>query len=389
MRSATSPLSGSLFDTVVGTHGDTSATAGQGAPDTAARRVRRWREMLDMVGVSYTIDAAILLIYAYAGTITFAIPLGYLACGLLSVAGFIAISETRLNDRFKEHTFVLQQTGVSLAIMLLFAYLAPEVGILFVCSIFLVFTFAALRSNLRHALLGWISASLGLAVLFCFTDRPIAMPIGTALERFATMLVFVLVLGRGMIVGLFSSSLHDSLYKRGIELREAYRRIQELAELDELTGALNRRSIMQSLDEEIIRTQLTEGNCTVALIDLDWFKRINDQFGHPAGDEVLRTFAITIFANIRSIDKFGRYGGEEFLLILPEATDSAAHRTVDRLRAIVAELDWIAISHGLSVTMSAGVATLRAGDTVDSILTRADAALYRAKALGRNQVIST
>jgi diguanylate cyclase (GGDEF)-like protein len=384
-----SPVSGSMLDTIVGTHGDKSATTEQdAASDIAARRTRRWREILNVVGVSYTIDAAILLIYAYAGTIAFTLPLGYLACGLLSVAVFIAVSETGLNDRFREYSFVALQTGVSLAIMLLFAYLAPEVGILFVCSIFLVFTFAALRSTRRQTMIGWIAASLGLVILFCFTDRSIAMPVATPLERLATMLVFVLVLGRGMVIGLFSSTLHDSLYKRGIELREAYRRIQELAELDELTGALNRRSIMQSLDEEIIRAQRTAGNCTVALIDLDWFKRINDQFGHPAGDEVLRTFAITIFANIRSIDKFGRYGGEEFLLILPETTDSAAHRTVDRLRAIVAELDWIAISHGLSVTMSAGVATLRAGDTVDSILTRADAALYRAKALGRNQVIS-
>jgi diguanylate cyclase (GGDEF)-like protein len=378
-----------MLDTIVGTHGDKSATADHEAPlDLAARRARRWREMLDMVGVSYTIDAAILLIYAYAGTIAFTIPLGYLACGLLAVAAFIAISETGLNKRFREYSFVALQTGVSLAIMLLFAYLAPEVGILFVCSIFLIFTFAALRSTPRQTILGWTAASLGLAILFCLTDRPVAMPVATPLERLASMLVFVLVLGRGMMVGLFSSTLRDSLYKRGIELREAYRRIQELAELDELTGALNRRSIMQSLDEEIIRAHRTSGNCTVALIDLDLFKRINDQFGHPAGDEVLRTFAITIFANIRSIDKFGRYGGEEFLLILPETTDSAAHRTIDRLRGIVAELDWIAISHGLAVTMSAGVATLRAGDTIDSILTRADAALYRAKALGRNQVIS-
>jgi diguanylate cyclase (GGDEF)-like protein len=99
--------------------------------------------------------------------------------------------------------------------------------------------------------------------------------------------------------------------------------------------------------------------CAVALIDLDWFKRINDRFGHPAGDEVLRAFAITMFANIRSIDKFGRYGGEEFLLILPETSDGAALRTVDRLRLIVADLDWSAISNDLHVTMSAGIATLR------------------------------
>ncbi len=344
--------------------------------------------MLDMTGVSYMIDAAILLIYAYAGATSFAIPPAYAACGLLSVALYIAISEAKLNDRFRDHYFIVQQTSMSLAIMLVFIYVAPEVGGLFLCSIFLVYTFGALRSTPRQTIIGWTMAAIGLTVLFLLTDKPIGMPTGTPLERFATLLVFILVLGRGMVVGLFSSSLHESLYKRGIELKKAYQRIEELAELDELTGSLNRRCIMQTLDEEIVRARRSNVPCAVALIDLDWFKRINDRFGHPAGDEALRTFAITVFANIRSIDKFGRYGGEEFLLIVPETSDNAARRAVDRLRGIVAALDWSAISQDMSVTMSAGLTMLRADDTADSILARADQLLYQAKDMGRNRVVT-
>lgn len=344
--------------------------------------------MLDMTGVSYMIDAAILLIYAYAGATSFAIPPAYAACGLLSVALYIAISEAKLNDRFRDHYFIVQQTSMSLAIMLVFIYVAPEVGGLFLCSIFLVYTFGALRSTPRQTIIGWTMAAVGLTVLFLLTDKPIGMPTGTPLERFATLLVFILVLGRGMVVGLFSSSLHESLYKRGIELKKAYQRIEELAELDELTGSLNRRCIMQTLDEEIVRARRSNVPCAVALIDLDWFKRINDRFGHPAGDEALRTFAITVFANIRSIDKFGRYGGEEFLLIVPETSDNAARRAVDRLRGIVAALDWSAISQDMSVTMSAGLTMLRADDTADSILARADQLLYQAKDMGRNRVVT-
>ena len=78
---------------------------------------------------------------------------------------------------------------------------------------------------------------------------------------------------------------------------------------------------MRMLDEEITRARRTGTPCSIALIDLDWFKRINDAYGHPTGDEVLRTFAITMFANIRTIDRFGRYGGEEFLLVLPDTPD--------------------------------------------------------------------
>ena len=83
---------------------------------------------------------------------------------------------------------------------------------------------------------------------------------------------------------------------------------------------------MRVLDDEIDRAHHSQTPCSIALIDLDWFKRINDAYGHPTGDEVLRTFAITVFANIRAIDKFGRYGGEEFLLLLPDTADEGAAR---------------------------------------------------------------
>jgi diguanylate cyclase (GGDEF)-like protein len=103
---------------------------------------------------------------------------------------------------------------------------------------------------------------------------------------------------------------------------------------------------------------------------------------------VLRTFAITVFANIRNIDKFGRYGGEEFLLVLPDTPTDAAARILDRLRAIIADLDWSAFSPGMRVTISAGVAMLRVDESADTFLARADSALYAAKARGRNRIAS-
>jgi len=142
------------------------------------------------------------------------------------------------------------------------------------------------------------------------------------------------------------------------------------------------------LDEEIGRARRSGTPCSISLIDLDWFKRINDAYGHPTGDEVLRTFAITVFANIRPIDRFGRYGGEEFLLVLPDASQDGACRMLDRLRAIIAGLDWSAFSPGMRVTISAGVATLRADENPDALLARADSALYTAKAEGRNRIAS-
>jgi diguanylate cyclase (GGDEF)-like protein len=199
------------------------------------------------------------------------------------------------------------------------------------------------------------------------------------------MTVFALTIGRCMFLGMFSSSVRHSLHQSGLKLKEAYKRIEELAELDELTGSFNRRSIMRMLDEAITRAQRTRTPCSIALIDLDWFKRINDAYGHPTGDEVLRTFAITVFANIRSIDKFGRYGGEEFLLVLPNTPNEEAARLVNRLREIISSLDWSAFSSGMQVTISAGVATLAPDESAETLLRRADNALYAAKAKGRNR----
>jgi diguanylate cyclase len=351
-----------------------------------SRRARQRRQIQVMIAASYLVDALILSIYAHAGTLPAIVGPAYAACGLTTIAGYLAVSESGFTERFKDHYFVAPQFLVSVAIMLAFAYLVPAVGGMFLCSLFLVFSFGALRATPRQSAALWTAMAIGVAGLFLLTDRPIGLPQGNSLERVATMLVFVLTIGRCTFLGIFSSSMRQSLYQRGLKLKEAYRRIEELAELDELTGSYNRRCIMRMLDEEIARARRTETPCAVALIDLDWFKRINDAYGHPIGDEVLRTFAITMFANIRTTDRFGRYGGEEFLLLLPDTPADSAADILDRLREIIADLDWTAFSADMRVTISAGVATLRPDETSDTLLARADSALYAAKAKGRNRI---
>jgi diguanylate cyclase len=358
----------------------------QSTAEALSRRARQRRQIQGMVGVSYVIDAFVLLIYAHAGTIPATIGPAYAACGLFAVAFNIVLSETGFTERFKDHYFVTPQSIVSMTILLAFTWIAPEVGVIFLSALFVVFNFGSLRSTPLQTTIVWTAMTLGLAALFLLTDKPIGMPHATYLERFATMLVFVLTIGRCMFIGMFSNSMRESLYRSGLKLKEAYRRIEELAELDELTGSFNRRCIMRLLDEDIARAHRNSTPCSIALIDLDWFKRINDTYGHPTGDEVLRTFAITVFANIRNIDRFGRYGGEEFLLVMPDTHHDAAARIVDRLRAIIADLDWSAFSPGMKVTISAGVTTLKPDETPDTFLARADRALYAAKAEGRNRI---
>ncbi len=362
------------------------AVGSQPTAQALARRAKQRRQILAMIGGSFVIDTGILLLYAQAGTIPVTTGPAFAACGIILVTVCLLLSESGFNDRFKDHYLVAPQSTAFMLIALAFIYIAPEVGGMFLCTLFIVFSFSSLRSTPRQTIQIWTAMTIGLAVLFLLTDKPISFPHDGQLERFASLLALVLAIGRCMFLGIFSSSMKKSLYQSGLKLKEAYKRIEELAELDELTGSYNRRCIMRMLDEEIARAARSGASCSIALIDLDWFKRINDAFGHPTGDEVLRTFAITMYANLRNSDRFGRYGGEEFLLVLPDLDADAAVRALDRLRAIISELDWSAFSSSMKVTISAGVATLKPNETPDTFLARADSALYAAKARGRNRI---
>jgi diguanylate cyclase (GGDEF)-like protein len=353
-----------------------------------AQRAARRRPTYIAQAVSYLISAGILALYAYAGTISITVSVWYLICGITATAAGLYLSEITFNDRFKDQYLAVPQTIVSMTIQLGAIYLAPEVGFYFIFILFIVLSFGALLMNARETAIVWTYSTIGLAVLLLMTDKAIAMPMTTWTERALVLACAVTALGRCASTGLYGSSMREALFKRGNELKKAHARIEELAQVDELTGLLNRRYIMKSLNEQMARAQRTGGPCSVAIIDLDFFKRINDQFGHPIGDEVLRTFAITLSANLRAIDKLGRYGGEEFLLILPDTTKHEAVQTLDRLRSIVSEVDWATLSEMINVTMSGGISEVRQEDSPADILTRADVALYRAKDAGRNRVVA-
>jgi diguanylate cyclase len=356
--------------------------------EALSRRLGQRRQSLAAEVGSYALGAAVLLIYAHAGTISMAIPSVFFLCGVTLIGIFAVLSETHFNDRFEDHHLTLFQVIGHIAIQLGFLLAAPEIGYAFLNVLFLIFGVASLQMRPLQAAIAWTFTALTVAPIFLLARVPIGMPVATSTERLAAALCFVLTIGQCAFVGLYGDSLRKKIYKRSAELSEANKRIEQLAELDELTGSFNRRCIMRMLDDEIARVKRLKTPFSIALIDLDWFKRINDAYGHPTGDEVLRTFAITVFANIRSIDSFGRYGGEEFLLLLPETPDGEAALILDRLRAIVADLDWSAFSQGMRVTISAGVATLKPNESPDAFLARADNALYTAKARGRNRIAS-
>lgn len=354
----------------------------------SALRIARRRTAYIAQASSYLIDAAILLLYAVIGVTTVATGVVYLAIRLAVVGIAAYLSEIQVNDRFKDPYLTVPLSIVSIIVQIGAIYLVPQIGFYFISIIFVVLGFAALRMSARQTGIVWSAATLGLALLFLMTDKPIGIPMATATERALALVCFVSALGRCASAGLYGSSMRELLYRRSNNLAAANARIEELAQLDELTGALNRRYIMKCLNDEIAKAQRNATTCCIAIIDLDHFKRINDHFGHPVGDEVLRAFAISVFANIRTIDRFGRQGGEEFLLILPDTDIDLAIQTLDRLRSLITELNWSAIAQDLTLTISAGISAIRPNDTPEDILARADLALYRAKDTGRDRVVA-
>ena len=170
-----------------------------------------------------------------------------------------------------------------------------------------------------------------------------------------------------------------------VRLREKTEELERLSITDGLTGLLNRRRLMEELADEVKRSQRLEHTFAVLMVDVDHFKKYNDEFGHLAGDEVLVTVAKALKDQTREVDFVARYGGEEFLLILPEGDLEEGSRVAERIRAAVGATKF----ERRRVTVSIGVAEFPAhGETPDGMIAAADSALYDAKYGGRNRVVA-
>lgn len=169
-------------------------------------------------------------------------------------------------------------------------------------------------------------------------------------------------------------------------LRQNLMRQRQQAQTDPLTRLANRDAYQQRLDFEYARWKRYGHSLTLLIGDIDHFKDVNDKFGHAAGDKVLKVVAKTLQANVREIDFLGRFGGEEFVILMPETDLTDATHAGEKLRQAIAGRPFHSGEERVPVTMSFGVARFGEGDTPDTVFQRADTALYRAKDAGRNCV---
>ncbi|MEO8156027.1 MAG: GGDEF domain-containing protein [Rhizobacter sp.] len=261
------------------------------------------------------------------------------------------------------------------------ASISGLLGLLCLAASWDVFTYARTKLELRWG--AWLALPLllGSLVFLVRSGRAVMSPhtvvaevnansslnIGSAIVFLVTALVFHLTL-----VGLVGARLMTEL--------------KRLSRYDGLTELLNRRAVDDLLRDEARRSGRSNRPFSVLMIDADYFKTINDRFGHAAGDEALRHLAQILRSQMRDIDRVGRFGGEEFIALLPGTSSTEALSAAERLRDALLRRPWVWQGESLRLTVSTGVAAWRGpNDEVDLLLQRADAALYRAKALGRDR----
>lgn len=173
----------------------------------------------------------------------------------------------------------------------------------------------------------------------------------------------------------------------GIKRAVLYQEVQELAITDSLTRIFNRRYYLERFAEELERSRKFKYKFSCLMIDIDYFKSYNDRYGHIVGDAVLREISQTIQEKIRQIDLLGRYGGEEFIIILSETDKDLANQAAQRIRQAIEYKPIRAYDEELKITVSIGISTFpEDGQDVETLIDRSDAALYRAKETGRNRV---
>ena len=214
----------------------------------------------------------------------------------------------------------------------------------------------------------------------------VSIPFGKTEEEMALNRLSIVGLSL-LTLALLLGSTYVMLNHLDEKLEAAQQALLDASIRDELTGLHNRRYLMSRLNEEFERARRKGTALGVLMMDVDHFKAVNDKYGHPVGDEVLRSIGQTLAGMLREYDIGGRYGGEEFAVVLAEMTPADMVKLAERIRETIEQLDQHGNATGIHVTISIGVAVLKDDDTTETLLQRADFALYRAKDAGRNRTV--
>lgn len=300
---------------------------------------------------------------------------------------FYALFRSGINQRFRDPSLTTEQIVLATLNVALVMFFAEQTRAALLPVYVIPFLFGVFRLRTKEFFL------LGLVVLLIFGSMQyLSVQLGFAggnlVQDLVEFAVVAVVVQWFAVFGGYVNSLRSELGTANRKLKAALERIERIAIRDQLTGVFNRHYLVELLRQEKARFDRGGTIFSVCILDVDHFKAVNDAFGHSVGDAVLKHFAATVGKAMRNADVFGRYGGEEFLLVLPQTPLVGAAASAERIRADVENSQCAELPADRRITVTIGVATIAPGEDIARLLARVDEALYHGKAAGRNRVVS-
>ncbi len=360
----------------------------------AAQKLRLQR--LSMSCRSYLFTFSLVCFCWFQGMISVPIVIQYAVSVLLLNLIFFVLIKSNYNLRYSDPSMTFAQIIVSIVPPMYVMYFLDSGQ---ARSVFLYLGIVpALYGILALNTLQFMKVALWYVFVFGLLIGTLAVYRSSAMDaslEVIQLLALVLVMTQLAWIGGYINNLRLKLRKRNHELQtsteqlaEALDRIGELARRDELTGLYNRRHLFEVLDQECERVRRKHETFCICIADVDYFKQVNDTRGHQVGDQVLCSVGQKISEGLRNIDCIGRYGGEEFLIVLPQTALEGAMIKAENIRQQIEQLSFNQQGETFKVTLSIGVAEHSINDNIDNTILRADKALYQAKNSGRNKTIA-
>jgi len=350
------------------------------------RRQRAWlRRTLVAAGI-YLLAAVVQWWSAEVGLAQPALAHALILCLAPGLFGFYLVIRSGLSQRLADPALTLPQMVFAIGVMAAAYVINPPVRGMLLMLVALVLMFAAFTLSPKASrMLGWLAVMV-FGIVMLTTGWLAPQVFDPSVERIHFVFAAVVLPVVSLLAGDLSA-MRSRLKLQKAELQAALARIHKLATRDDLTGLVNRRHMEELAALEQRRAQRSGQQPCLCLVDIDHFKRINDLHGHAAGDEVLRLFARHAVASLRETDVLARWGGEEFLVLLPDTPPDEARVGFDRLRRLLARDEAWGDQVALRVSFSAGLTQWQAGEALRDALARADHALYAAKSAGRDCLV--
>ena len=353
--------------------------------------------------VTHAFNVLCLALIVLQGWLAPAHLVAFAICAMAGVSTFYYVVHRGWNLQMRDPSLVFPQLvfGITLAFVAMSQMTSPTARGLFALSGMVSISYAASTLDRRHLLALMATSCVEAALATAYVTSRLT----ESEERMVELVLLTVLLGVALQVCLYGSvqaALRAKLRERTESLDQAMQQLRianaalaaqrDLAEhqaiRDDLTGIHNRRYLEAELSVQVARSERRRSPLTVALLDIDHFKRVNDRYGHGVGDEALRHVTDVMGRTIRGVDIFGRYGGEEFLLIMPDTAIGSAEVLCNRLRDAVRAARPDSMADADPITLSGGLAQLRPNESREELIRRADLALYEAKTTGRNRMVA-